>query len=189
MRISYKLGERDVLEAQRKHGGPWTRILPIFGLLVLTAGLVSFILEPQQFPGLVGAIVVGLFLTFSLRLQVWLSFRRDTRLQDQFEAEISEHGIDVSSSRADSKFDWSAFVRYAETKNLFMVYQAPQVFNVFPKRAFAAEEVEAFRGLLDQKLGAASVAYRKRISPRTWDFLIWVAISAILLVMALRNIH
>ena len=156
---------------------------------MLAAGLVSLVHDPKQFPTLVGALVVSLFFIFAVRLQVWLSFRRDNRLQDQFEAVISDNGIDVASSRADSKYDWSAFLRYAETKSLFLVYQAPRVFNIFPKRAFAAEEVDEFRRLLDRKLGAASVAYRKRISPRTWAILIVVAISAILLVMALRNIR
>ncbi len=188
LRDYFKLSETDVLEAQGKHGGLGMRVLPIFGLLVLIGSLVSVIHDPKQFPSLTGATVVGLFLLFFRRLQVWFSFRRDNRLQDQFEATISDSGIDVSSLKASSKYDWSAFIRYAETKNLFLVYQAPQVFNVFPKRAFAAEEVDTFRGLLDKNLGAASIAYRKKISPRTWAFLIVVAIAAIMLVMAIRNI-
>jgi hypothetical protein len=55
MRVSYKLTERDVLEAQGKHGGLWTKLLPIWGLLVLAAGLVSLVHDPNQFPSLVGA--------------------------------------------------------------------------------------------------------------------------------------
>jgi hypothetical protein len=188
MRVSYKLTERDVLEAQRKHGGLWIKVLPVIGFLVFAFSSVSLVHNPNQFPSFVAGIVGGLFLMFLLRLQVWLSFRRDNRLQDQFEAAISDSGIDVSSSKAESKFDWSAFVRYAETKNLFLVYQAPKVFNVFPKRAFAAEDIDAFRSLLDRRLGAASTAYRKRISPRTWAFLVVVTISAIMGVMAIRNI-
>src|SRR6267142_5313043 len=120
MRVSYTLTERDVLEAQGKHGGLWIKVLPIIGVLVLVASLVSLVHNPKQFPSFVGGIVVGLFLMFFRRLQVWLSFRRDNRLQDQFGAAISDSGIDVSSSKADSKYDWSAFVRYAETKNLFL---------------------------------------------------------------------
>ncbi len=188
MQVSYKLTERDLLEAQGKHGGLGSRLLPIFGLLVLIVSLASVVHDPKQFPSLAGAIVVGLFLLFFRRLQVWFSFRRDNRLQGQFEATISDSGIDVSSLKASSKYDWSAFIRYAETKNLLLVYQAPQVFNVFPKRAFAAGEVDAFRSLLDKNLGAASTAYHKRISPRTWVFLIVVAIAAMMLVMAIRNI-
>jgi hypothetical protein len=189
MRISYRLSERDVLEARGKHGGLWIKVLPIVGLLLLAASSVTLIHDPRQFSSGIGAIVGGLFLIFFLRLQVWLSFRGDNRLRDQFDATISDSGIDVSSPKAASKYDWSAFVRYAETKNVFLVYQAPQVFNVFPKRAFTAEEVDAFRNLLDRRLGAASIAYQKKISPRTWVFLIAVAIAAIMVLMAIRNIR
>jgi hypothetical protein len=126
---------------------------------------------------------------FFLKLQVWLSFRRDNRLRDQFEAAISDSGIDVSSSTATSTYSWSAFTRYAETKNLFLVYQSPQAFNIFPKRSFSLREANEFRSLLDQKLGSASVADRKRISPQTWVVLVVVVLAAILLVMAIRNIR
>lgn len=188
MRVSYKISKKDVFEAQVKHGGLWVKLQPMIGVFVLAASLVSLILDPKQLPTFVGGIVAGLFLTFFLKLQVWLSLRGDNRLRDQFEATISDSGIDVSSSKAASKYDWSAFVRYVETKNLFLVYQAPQVFNVFPKRVFAAEELDAFRSLLDQRLGAASIAYRKTISPRTWAFLIVVAVAAIMLAMVIGNI-
>jgi hypothetical protein len=189
MRVSYKLSEKDLLEARGKHGGPWIKLIPIIGILLVASGLGSLVPSSRQFPSAAGSIAMGLFLLFFLRLQVWLSFRRDTRLQDQFEAAISDSGIDVSSSTATSTYSWSAFTRYAETKNLFLVYQSPQAFNVFPKRSFGLQEANEFRSLLDQKLGSASVAHRKRISPQTWIFLVVVALAAILLVMAIRNIR
>lgn len=189
MRVSYKLTQRDVLEARAKQGGLGTKVLPIFGLLLFGGSLVSLMHDPKQFPNYVGGIVMGLGLTFFQRLLVWFSFARDKRLHDAFEAVISDSGIEVSRSNVASKYGWNAFVRYLETKNLFLVYQGPQVFSVFPKRAFTTEEVDAFRSLLNQRLGAASTAYQKRVNPGTWAFLIVVAITAILLVMAIRNVR
>ena len=189
MRVSYKLSEKDLLEAREKHGGPRIKLIPIIGILLVASGLGSLVPSSRQFPSAAGSIAMGLFLLFFLRLQVWLSFRRDTRLQDQFEAAISDSRIDLSSSTATSTYSWSAFTRYAETKNLFLVYQSPQAFNVFPKRSFGLQEANEFRSLLDQKFGSASVAHRKRISPQTWIFLVVVALAAILLVMAIRNIR
>src|SRR5215469_9934843 len=90
MRVSYKLSEKDVFEARAKHGDLWVKVMPMIGVLVLAASLVSLILDPKQFPSFVGGIVAGLFLTFFLKLQVWLSFRGDNRLQDQFEATLSD---------------------------------------------------------------------------------------------------
>ena len=189
MQITYKLNEQELLEASKSHGGVGIRVLPIVGTLLAIGGLVSLMQNPKHYPSSVGPIVVGLFLMFLLRFQVRQSFRRDTRLQGQFGAAISDSGIDVSSSTATSKYTWHAFTRYVETKNLFVVYHSSRLFNIFPKHAFSREEAEAFRSLLNEKLGSASVAYRKTISPKTWAFLIVIAVSAILLVIAIRNIR
>jgi|SRR6185295_8033690 hypothetical protein len=189
MRVTYKLSENDLLEAQGKHGGVWTKAIRVWGLLLILAGLVSIASNAKQYANVILPILLGLFFLFGLRLLVRRSFRQDNRLQQPFEAAISQDGIDVSSPTGSSKYAWSAFTRYLESKNLFLVYQAPKVFNVFPKRAFAPGEEESFRNLLSERLGTASVAHRKRISPQTWIFLAVVAISGILLVMALHNIR
>jgi hypothetical protein len=187
MRVTYKLTERDLLEAQGKHGGFWSKGLRIVGLFSAAVGLVSLAMDPKQYPGAVGAVFFGLFLAFGLRLLVRLSFRRDKRLQDQFEVLVSDSGMEVSSSTVTSKYGWSAFTRYVESKNLFLVYQASQVFNVIPKRAFTPEDLNSFRSMLHQNLGRASLAHAKRISPQTWIFLAVVAISAVLLAMVMLN--
>lgn len=101
---------------------------------------------------------------------------------------ISDDGIEVSISTAKTDYGWNGFTRYSETKNLFLVYQSKQVFNIFPKRAFAAGEADDFRKLLEQKLGDATMAQGKRISPRVWIFLAVVVVAAILLVRTVLNI-
>jgi hypothetical protein len=132
MRISYNLTLKDMFEAQGKHGGWRNKVLPILGLPLFAIGLVHLIHDPTQIPSPVAIIAPALFLTCFVKLQVWLSFRRDNRLTDQFEAVISDSGIDVSSSKLATKYNWNAFTRYAETKNLSLVYQAPQCVNIFP---------------------------------------------------------
>lgn len=188
MRVAYKLSENDLIEAQGKHGGAWSKALPVFGSLLILAGLGSIALDPKQNAGAIVPILVGLFFVFGLRLRIRQSFRQDNRLQQPFEAVVSQDGIDISSQTGSSKYEWSAFIRFAESKNLFLVYQAPKVFNVFPKRAFAPGEVESFRSLLSERIGTTSVALHKKISLRTWIFLAVVAITGILLVMAIHNI-
>ena len=187
MRVAYKLSENDLLEAQSKHGGVWSKAIWVWGLILILAGLGS--IATKQYASAVLPILLGVFFLFGLGLRVRRSFRQDNRLQEQFEVVISQSGIDVSSPTRSSKYAWSAFTRFVESKNLFLVYQAPKVFNVFPKRAFTPGDVESFRSLLSEQLGAASAAHRKRISPQTLIFLAVVAIAGILLVIAIRNIR
>jgi hypothetical protein len=187
MRVAYKLGENDLIEAQGKHGGVWTKAIPRFGLLLILAGLGSISLNPKQNAGAILPILIGLFFLFGLKLSIRRSFRQDNRLQQPFEAVVSQDGIDISSTTGSSKYAWSAFTRYVESKNLFLVYQAPKVFNVFPKRAFAPGEEESFRSLLSERVGTTSVALRKTISLRTWIFLAVVVMTGILLVITIYN--
>jgi YcxB-like protein len=189
MRLEYKLTERDLLEAQAKHGGVWTKVLRIWGVLLIAAGVTSLVIRPRHYSNAVLPILMGVFFFFGLRLLALRSFRRDQRLQQPFEAIISDSGIDASSPTGSSKSTWGAFIRYVESKHLFLLYQAPHVFSIFPKRAFVPEDEESFRRLLNDKLGAASAAHRKRISPRTWIFLAVVTVAALLLVMVIRNIR
>jgi hypothetical protein len=187
MRVAYKLSENDLLEAHGKNAGIWTKAIRVWGLLLILVGLGSIALHPKQYAGAAPQIILGAFFWFGLPLLIRRAFRKDNRLQQPLEAVVSESGIEVSSPTASSKYEWSAFTRYAESKNLFFVYQAPKVFNVFPKRAFALGEEESFRALLSARLGAASVAYHKKINPRTWIWLAVVAIAGILLVMTTYN--
>jgi hypothetical protein len=189
MRILYELTPNDLIEAQRKHRGVWIRATSLIGLLLSIAGLASIALDPKHNVGAIVPIIVGLFLVFGSGLSIRRSFRLDTRLQEPFELVANPEGIDISSKTSVSKYKWSAFVRFSESKNLFLVYQAPEVFNVFPKRAFAPGEEESFRGVLVEKLGTTtSIAHRRRVSVRTWIFLAVVLISGILLIMAIHNI-
>lgn len=189
MRVTYQLTESDFLEAQSRHSGVWLKLLRIWGILLIAAALISATRYPQQYSNYVLPLLLGLFFLFGLRMLARRSFRRDQRLKQHFEAVVSESGIAISSPTASTNNRWTAFSRYVESRNLFLLYQAPQVFNVLPKRAFAEGETEAFRALLQEKLGVASAAHRKKISPRVVVFLVVVAGSLVLLVMAIRNIH
>jgi len=153
-------------------------------VILILAALGSIALNPKQSAGAIFPILIGLFFLFGLRLNIRRSFRQDNRLQQPFEAVASRDGIDISSTTGSSKYAWNAFTSYIESKNLFLVYQAPKVFNVFPKRAFAPGE-ESFRSLLTERVG---LHQSTRISPRTWAFLAVVAIAGIFLVLAMRNI-
>jgi hypothetical protein len=166
MRLEYRLTESDFLEAQEKHGGVWTKLLLIWGVLLIAAGVGSFVLRPRHYSDGILPILLGLFFLFGLRLLALRSFRRDQRFQQPVEAIISDSGIDAFSPTGSTKSAWGAFIRYAESEHLFLLYQGPHVFSIFPKRAFAPKDEESFRGLLNDKLGATSAAYGKRISPR-----------------------
>jgi hypothetical protein len=137
MRITYQLSKKDFSEAVGQHGGAWMKISVVLGLALLLLGMAYLALNPRQFPTPIGVIAGGLALAFSGRLRTHAAFG-DKRLQNKIEAVLSDEGVEIATPTATSKLSWDAFTRYAETKNLFMIYQSANTFNILPKRAFAA---------------------------------------------------
>jgi hypothetical protein len=65
---------------------------------------------------------------------------------------ISSSGIAISDSNGQSTSKWTAFIRYAETKNLFVLFYRPNLCHTVPKRAFAPEDLSRFREILQQSV-------------------------------------
>jgi hypothetical protein len=63
-------------------------------------------------------------------------------------ADISAEGVILSDPFSRVEFKWPAFVRFSETKNLFLLYNSDFSFLMIPKRAFPDQEhLEAMRAL------------------------------------------
>jgi len=103
-------------------------------------------------------LLLALFLvsltTVLIPFSVRRAYSKDKRLHGEFSAEISESGIGISSPDSQTQMNWKGFIRFFETKNLFVLYHSAQLFNTFPKRAFAPEQLEEVRSLLQQKVPA-----------------------------------
>lgn len=169
MRIAYQISEEDFLEAQKLYSATsltrtqrlFRRVMTIAGLVLFIAGAVSLLLPSSEFrndlvPGTgAGAILILLFWV-APQLGMKKKFAKDKRLQCEIVAEFSESGMDISSRNSSAKISWADCVRYSESANLFLVFQSPQIFNVFPKRAFATGETDEFRQLLNRRLPAPS---------------------------------
>jgi hypothetical protein len=52
---------------------------------------------------------------------------------------------------AKSEIEWPAISRFAEDKNVFLLYMAQAKFLVIPKRILSAEQIEEARALFTAK--------------------------------------
>jgi hypothetical protein len=148
IQIHYTLSEKDLWESQRAQRGWRARFLPLIGGLVILSGIYTFVHDPSKFAPAIGAILIGAFVGFGIRMSVSYAYRRDKRLHDQFVATCSDEGIEVSSSVSSSRFEWKAFTKQLETERVFLLYQGPACVHIFPKNCFGGDEVSAFRTLL-----------------------------------------
>ena len=188
MQFEYTLSEKDFLEAQRLHGGWSTRLLPVFGGLLMLAGIFNFATDQKHAGNALAAFLIGMALAFGRRILLSYNYRQDTRLHDHFAANISEEGIEMSASTGSSIHSWKGFTRYVETKSLFLLYQGPVCLIIFPKSCLASGGAEAFRDIVRLKLSRGDTMKRKGLSPSAWIFVIVVVVVLFLLLLTIRNV-
>jgi hypothetical protein len=187
MRIEYTLSENEFVEAQRAHAGWPGRVLPFFGGLLTLASVVNLAQDRNHLSTGVAGILIGGALAFGWRILVSYSYRKDRRLHGKFAATFSDNGIEVLSSSGSSNNAWEGFTRYEETKRLFLFFQGPACFHMFPKNCFAPGECEALRVLVQQKVAGGDNMSRKGLSPAVWVFVVVVAVAFVLMLIVIRN--
>ncbi len=153
MRIEYELSESNFLEAQNAHSGWSSRLLPVFGVLLMLAAISTAVRDQKNIGNAFAALLIGAALVLGRRVLFSYNYRRDKRLHDRFVVVFSDEGIEVKASAGNSAYAWKAFTQCRESKNLFILYQGPTCFNIFPKNSFGSGEMDAFRTFIKQKLG------------------------------------
>ena len=164
MQIIFCLTERDLLEAQRTYWEGSRRLLRIayrtlmwvLRLFMLGLGLFFALFdEATRALGIVFiaiAILMIVIAPFTQKLSAKRFFRKNPHLQKECRIDISEQGVECSTEDFHSEVGWSRFPKWQESERIFLLYNSARVYSIFPKRAFAAEEVDAFRSLLTQKI-------------------------------------
>jgi hypothetical protein len=110
----------------------------------------------HQYMQSVIAIALGIFLLLRLRLAARAAYRKDFVPALETTLTVSDSGVESRSAKGDSHLDWSAFVRYSETKRLLLLYIQSRFFLIIPKRAFSGEDWDILRGVLGRKVGRTS---------------------------------
>lgn len=159
MEIQYQCGLQDYLEAQYAHYRRSAAFYVVAACILGFAGILGayqMITEgyPQGYP-LLAIVVLWALLRFVCR-PLWL--RRDFRKHPNFAipqtVRVEENGVSYESDLGHSETKWTAFAKFRETPNLFMIYSGARLFHVVPKRALIGSQLDGFRQLLQQKLHA-----------------------------------
>ena len=179
MRVQYKITRDDIVEANRTLNGGILPIMQVVGCVMMVLGVVDMVLalrHHQSITNQLVPVIAGAYFAFGWTAMVRNAYKRDRRLHQDFQAEITETGIDAASGTATTKYTWEAFRRWSETPHLFLLFQGPKMYNPFPKRAFSAAEAEEFRLLLTRY-----VPQSKPVSAAKWLMFAVVVLAAILL--------
>lgn len=89
----------------------------------------------------VGVIVYTLIIYYLLLPFFWCrNFRRNKILQKEQTYIFHEDGLEASSSIGTGKIEWSDFFKWKSGGDMILVYPAPNLFYLIPKRIFDTED-------------------------------------------------
>ena len=170
VKVQYQLTPEDIREgdeiiAHGQHLGRWRAVLWVAYVIVLTA---VFVLmnrpgrqeppHPRPSPGRL-LVVVGPWVLVFAAIVYWVirsrrkQFEGHQMLQRVQALEAGDEGLVLSDGVSRTDWKWLAFERFAESTNLFLLFLEKKTAVPVPKRAFTAEQLEAFRGLLERNVG------------------------------------
>ncbi|HXU80296.1 MAG TPA: YcxB family protein [Polyangia bacterium] len=142
----------------------WTEVLPSFGMMAAFAAVLFYVPRLN-----------------ARRLLQSLVRAGDARVFYRFDAE----GVTIRASGATASFAYRTIQRVQETSTAFLLYTAPGVANIVPKRAFTPADVERVRALVTPQ-----VKIQRSPGLPVKTLVLWgVLIFAFLMIWQLMNAH
>ena len=164
MKITYELRQEDFLEAFAAHRksktfAKWaTRIFIAMAGLVTAVVLVSLLVRPSAetlIADIPFFIVVAIWIVMLWALPRWAArkqFRGQPSAKGSRTLTLDEAGVHWNWDGGSAYTEWKNYVRSVESDNLILLYTSPVSFNIVPKRALTAEELNGMRGTIEQNI-------------------------------------
>ena len=158
--------ESDYLHAQHLHMRA-RRALSVMGIVLIFLGLALSILnvlswmdgsksanDAMMLPALI-ALVLGYiyaYLPWSYRR----IYRKQPSLHEPVDIEWGDGGLAYDTEHNKGEIPWRLFTKWREGRRTFLIYSAPNLFHIVPKRLLEGNGEEQLRTLLVNKLGQAA---------------------------------
>ena len=158
--ITYKLTQRDFFDSMiahrnRSRRAKWSfRIMLSIALLAATIGIIVLVTQPTSQLSINAVILIALAISWALCKWTapWWSARNQFRKQPSAQGPrilmLDSTGTHWRWDGGTADVEWKNVIRYLEGKNEFLLYSSPAAFNMIPKRAMSAEQLEELRSLL-----------------------------------------
>jgi hypothetical protein len=108
---------------------------------------------PTLFPGFILLAVIGLFPWWVPYLQLSSLNQKGNIYRNNVFGLITDSGITVNNAEVNTSFQWSVFIDYRISKDLVMLYQSKNCFNLFVPSMFSDHvEWEKFVSFAKEKV-------------------------------------
>ena len=102
-------------------------------------------------------LILGLFLTIGLRVQVYFSAKRnyktDGRVGERIEYLFDNDEIRITGESFSSRLTWDKIYSVTENKDWVLIWQNQQIANFVPKRDFKDSELTSFKEIVKRQAG------------------------------------
>jgi hypothetical protein len=139
-----------ILAAKRRL---WIRsIVILYGVGMVVYGL---IIAPSG-PDFTLTTIAAIFLAYGLiispiqfRYRVKRNWDRYPKIKKEFDITILSDGVQIIDDKGNpSHSSWGSFLRFRESKSLFLLYLSPLLPLCLPKRLVADAEIDGLRGII-----------------------------------------
>ena len=129
-------------------------VFSIVYLLVQNPSKLSGIF-PSLLLGFVGFAVFSTFPWWIPYLQASSYNQKGNIYRNNIYGVVDDHGITVNSAELKTNFQWSVYSNYKIAKDLVLLYQGKNCFNMFKQSMFSDQgEWEKFLALVEEKVSA-----------------------------------
>jgi len=166
MQIQYagKITKDDFLKGVLLHSSHLTGQKWVFGTiwLMLVFSIVYLLVQsPSKLSGIFPGALPGfaVFVVFST-MPWWIPYLQSTSYnqkgniyRNNVYGVIDDHGITVNSVEIKTNFQWSVYSNYKIAKDIVLLYQGKNSFNIFKQSMFSDyDEWEKFLALVEEKV-------------------------------------
>jgi len=157
MQLEYAITAADHLDSMKdRYRRSLRRLIMIFmGLFLLLMGIALY----PYFERSWSVLEIGLSLwilalqLFLPRIVHWRVYYRNREIFGPRKLNISDAGILSDGPQGRIETPWSRYVRFRETKRLFMLYLSNDVKGIIPKRVFQdASQMDSFRNFVSARV-------------------------------------
>ena len=159
MEQEFTISENEYISANKLFTQPTRKhyVLYVIALLIFAAIIVFspyFISRIAAIGAIIGGVVfhvAGRF--FYCPWQARKQYRCYTAIQEPIKVKLTDNAVCFYSRQGDSKLDWSDIKKWRENEEHILLYQAPLVYHIIPKRV--ADSVELVKAL-EKHVGKSS---------------------------------
>jgi hypothetical protein len=158
MNITYQLTQDEYLQAVNLHHKNGSRIIRLGIYIVLAAIIVivgtDFSNTREIITNTIAAFFsISFYMLFVRMLTVYQAksvYQKSATLSHEITLHISGKGIKLDKNNNNISIPWSAFIKWKNNEDFYLLYTNPRRFNVIPTRAMSETQKKEFDAYLEK---------------------------------------